>query len=37
MDEVMIYIQNIPLDRNNQIMSELIVMDNIKLEAARFN
>lgn len=30
MDEVMIYIQNIPLDRNNEIMAELYVMENIK-------
>jgi hypothetical protein len=36
MDEVMIYIQNIPLDRSNQIMAELVVMEAIKDEAHRF-
>ena len=37
MDEVMVYIRNIPLDRNNQIMAELIVMESIREEAQRFN
>lgn len=32
----MIYIQNIPLDRNNEIMAELYVMESIKEEAQRF-
>lgn len=36
MDEVMIYIQNIPLDRSHQIMDELVVMEAIKDEAGRF-
>jgi hypothetical protein len=33
----MIYIQNIPLDKNNKIMVELFVMEKIKEEAERFN
>lgn len=32
----MIYIQNIPLDRNNHIMEELAIMEGIKEEANRF-
>jgi hypothetical protein len=32
----MIYIQNIPLDRNNHIMEELGIMEGIKEEANRF-
>jgi hypothetical protein len=33
----MIYIKNIPLDRNNEIMFELMMMESIKEEAQRFN
>ena len=36
LDEVMIYIQNIQLDENDEILDELFVMDHIKMETKLF-